>query len=156
MKKAVVTGGAGFIGSRFIDLFLKWEADFKIINIDNMTYAGDQGRLDALKNNNRYSFVEGNICNPEDLKPVLDGADAVFHFAAETHVDRSLLNAQIFFQTNAFGTHLLLQESMRAGVKRFVHISTDEVYGSRKNGFFRESDALKPTSPYSISKAPHL
>lgn len=150
--KILVTGGAGFIGSHFLRFILKEEPKYSIINLDKLTYCGDLSRLRDIENHSRYSFVEGDICDAELMNRLLKDCDAVIHFAAETHVDRSLLHAKDFIDTNIFGTYTLLEAAKKHRIKKFVHVSTDEVYGSRERGFFKEEDALNPTSPYSISK----
>jgi len=150
--KFLVTGGAGFIASRFIQLLLEKEPEAQVVNLDKLAYSGDLTRLKPCESNSRYSFVEGNICDRDVLSQIMPGVDAVFHLAAESHVDRSLLEASVFFETNCVGTQTLLDESLRHHIQRFIHVSTDEVYGSREVGFFTEKDALNPTSPYSISK----
>ncbi len=150
--KVLVTGGAGFIGSHLIRLWLKKNNRLEIVNLDKLTYCGDVSRLAELRSNPRYQFVEGDICDPSVVERAMRGCDGVVHLAAETHVDRSLLNAKVFIDTNVYGTYVMLEAARKAGVKRFVHVSTDEVYGSREKGFFKEKDALKPTSPYAISK----
>jgi len=153
MKRYVVTGGAGFIGSCFIRKLFEWESAARVVNFDKMTYAGDRSRLGALEKDGRYEFVQGDVADPRSLLPVLRGADAVFHFAAETHVDRSLLDARAFFATNASGVQTLLDCMKEVSAGRLVHVSTDEVYGSRDEGFFKETDPVGPTNPYSVSKA---
>lgn len=150
--KILVTGGAGFIGSHFVRFILKEEPKHSIVNLDKLTYCGDLSRLRDVENHPRYLFVEGDICDEELVDRLLKDCQAVIHFAAETHVDRSLLHAKDFIDTNIFGTYTLLEAAKKHRIKKFVHVSTDEVYGSREKGFFKEEDALNPTSPYSISK----
>ncbi len=151
-KKILVTGGAGFIGSHLIKLWLKTNPSVEIVNLDSLTYCGDPSRLEDLRRHERYQFIKGNICDPDIVKDTMRGCAGVVHLAAESHVDRSLLDGKVFFQTNTCGTYVLLEEARRTGVERFLFVSTDEVYGSRPKGFFKETDALHPTSPYSVSK----
>ena len=153
----VVTGGAGFIGSHFVRTALieKWAE--QVVVLDALTYAGNLENLAPVQRHAGYTFVHGDITQVDDVQKALgEGADAIFHFAAESHVDRSILSAADFVRTNATGTQILLDVARQAGVKRFVHVSTDEVYGSLELGTdkrFHESMALEPTSPYSASKA---
>ena len=152
MKKILITGGCGFIGSNFIHYLLQ-HSDYHLINFDKLTYAGDQDNLKGIKNQ-RYSFVKGDIINIEHVTKAMKNADCVIHFAAETHVDRSIIDASVFVQTNVVGTYNLLEAARQKGVKKFVHISTDEVYGSLgSEGYFNELSSLAPNSPYSASKA---
>lgn len=151
--KLVVTGGAGFIGARFVKLLLEREPSSQVLTVDKLSYSGDLTRLAEIEKNPRHSTVKADVADPEAMARALDGADAVFHFAAESHVDRSLLDSRAFFEANAAGTQTLLTAAKSAGVKKFVHVSTDEVYGSRAQGAFRETDPLNPTNPYSVSKA---
>jgi dTDP-glucose 4,6-dehydratase len=154
--KFVVTGGAGFIGSSFVRQLLAWEPSAHILVIDKLSYSGDTARLADSAKNPRYQFLHADIVDlprMSEAHAALAGAEAVFHFAAESHVDRSLQDSRVFFESNAAGTQALLGAAQAAGVKRFVHVSTDEVYGSRKEGASRETDALNPTNPYSVSKA---
>ncbi len=153
--KLVVTGGAGFIGSRFVRLLLERESgvSLKVLNVDKLSYSGDLGRVAQAASDPRYSFLQADLADPAAAQAAVEGADAIFHFAAESHVDRSLLDSRAFFESNAAGTQTLLAAAAKAGVKRFVHVSTDEVYGSRPTGAFRETDPMNPTNPYSVSKA---
>ncbi len=151
--KILVTGGAGFIGSYLIKLWLREDREVSIVNFDKLTYCGDLSRLSELEGNPRHIFFNGDVCNPKDLAHALEGCEAVVHLAAETHVDRSLLDGKVFFETNTYGTYALLEEARKKGVNKFLYVSTDEVYGSREKGFFVEKDALNPSSPYSVSKA---
>lgn len=153
MAKILVTGGAGFIGSNFIRYWLKTHPNDHIINLDVLSYAGNPDAVKEFENNSRVRFVRGNICNPTLVHSLLKDRDAVFHFAAETHVDRSILDSQAFLKTNVLGTHNLLENARKNKVKKFIFISTDEVYGSVKKGVFTEESSLKPNSPYSASKA---
>ncbi|MBN2070502.1 MAG: dTDP-glucose 4,6-dehydratase [Candidatus Krumholzibacteriota bacterium] len=153
MKKIVVTGGAGFIGSNFVRLLLKKKSNAKVIVLDKLTYAGNLDNLaDSLKDR-RFTFVKGDICNARLLGAILPGADIIYNFAAETHVDRSILEAGSFVKTDVVGTYTLLQNALKHEIPRFVQISTDEVYGSILKGKFRETDPMRPNSPYSASKA---
>ena len=151
--RIVVTGGAGFIGSNFIHHILKKYPKYKIINIDNLTYAGNLHNLKDIERNKNYKFVKADICDRKQIDKVIKGCDWIVHFAAESHVDRSIESADIFTLTNVLGTQVLLDAAVRHKIKKFIHISTDEVYGSRKKGFFKEIDILNPSSPYAASKA---
>ncbi len=155
--KILVTGGAGFIGSNFVRRTLEdaypglGGAD--VVVLDALTYSGNLENVSPVADSPRYSFVHGDIRDSELLDTILPGVDAVVHFAAESHVDRSVRDASIFVETNVLGTQRLLDASLRAGVSRFVHVSTDEVYGSIAEGSWDEDRALEPNSPYSASKA---
>jgi dTDP-glucose 4,6-dehydratase len=153
--KILVTGGAGFIGSDFIRYMLGAHPDYNIVNLDSLTYAGNLNNLKDCDTSQRYTFVHGDICNRTLVHSVMEryGIDTVVHFAAESHVDRSIADASIFVKTNVLGTYTLLEASKLQKVRRFIHISTDEVYGSIQEGSFRETDILSPSSPYSSSKA---
>lgn len=165
MKTYLVTGGAGFIGSNFIHyMFEKYNNDINIINLDALTYAGNLENLKGVENRENYTFVKGSICDKELLKKIFTEniIDYVAHFAAESHVDRSIVNPEVFVETNVLGTLTLLNQAKeswligddtyREGVK-FLHVSTDEVYGSLgETGFFTETTPLDPRSPYSASK----
>lgn len=152
--KILVTGGAGFIGSCFVRHMLNKHQDYKIINIDALTYAGNIANLDDIKNNPNYTFVHGNICDKKLVRELISECDAVVNFAAESHVDRSITNPEIFIETNVQGTLNLLQASKELGVDRYLQVSTDEVYGTLgKTGYFYETTPLAPNSPYSASKA---
>jgi dTDP-glucose 4,6-dehydratase len=149
-----VTGGAGFIGSNFVRWVLRREPDVRVTNFDKLTYAGNPASLRDVAEDPRYTFVQGDICDAEQLASLLPGHDAVVNFAAESHVDRSITGASEFVRTNVLGAQTVFEAAMRAGVERFLHISTDEVYGSvDEPGTFAEGDALEPNSPYSASKA---
>jgi len=153
-KKVLVTGGAGFIGSNFIRYALKQHADWEIVNLDKLTYAGNLENLKDVERDPRYRFVKGDIADRELVGRLLhDGFDAIINFAAESHVDRSLLDASPFIETNIKGTQVLLEAARQYKVGRFVHVSTDEVYGSAETGKFTEESPLRPNSPYSASKA---
>lgn len=149
----LVTGGSGFIGSNFIRYMLEKYPDHKIINLDKLTYAGNLDNLKDVESNPNYSFVHGDICDMDLVNKVMRQADQVVHFAAESHVDRSIDDCSVFVRTNVLGTHTLLESALKHGIKRFIHISTDEVYGSINEGSFKETDMLVPSSPYSASKA---
>ena len=151
--KLLVTGGCGFIGSNFIHYMLEKYPNCQIVNLDKLTYAGNQANLKDLENNPNYSFVKGDICDPVIVNEVMKTADQVIHFAAESHVDRSIDDGSVFVRTNVLGTNTLLQSALANEIKKFVHVSTDEVYGSIKEGSFTETDNLNPSSPYSSSKA---
>ncbi len=152
-KKLLVTGGAGFIGSHFLRRFLKTHADWQVVNFDQLTYAGNPVNLEDLKKNPRYRFTKGDVCDFEALKSAAEGAQALIHFAAETHVDRSIDDDLNFLRTNITGTRTVLEVVRRLGISRYLHVSTDEVYGSLPEGFADESYPLKPNSPYAASKA---
>ena len=152
--KLLVTGGAGFIGSCFIRYMLGKYPDYKIINLDALTYAGNLESLDDIKDNPNYRFVRGNICNFELVSMIMDNVDAVINFAAESHVDRSITGPEIFVETNIKGTLTLLQCAKQSNIPRYIQISTDEVYGTLgETGHFTEETPLAPNSPYSASKA---
>jgi dTDP-glucose 4,6-dehydratase len=151
--KIFITGGAGFIGSAFVRLVLTERPDFQLINFDALTYAGNLDNISDLKSD-RHQFVRGDIANPDDVLASLpDGCDAILNFAAESHVDRSIISAGAFLQTNIVGTQVLLDAARARRVTRFVQISTDEVMGSLQDGYFTESSPFAPNSPYAASKA---
>ncbi len=152
-KTILVTGGAGFIGSNFIHYWLKKYPDCRIVNLDKLTYAGNLDNLRDIENDPRYEFIQGDICDREVVRKVFEGIDGVVHLAAETHVDRSILDAGEFVKTDVLGSFVLFEACRETQVEFFIHVSTDEVYGSRAKGFFKEGDPLNPTSPYSASKA---
>jgi dTDP-glucose 4,6-dehydratase len=152
-RKYLVTGGAGFIGSNFIRRVLSEEADATVTNLDAMTYAGVQATVDELDEHLNHTFVRGDVKDAALLDEVLPGHDLIVHFAAESHVDRSIDGPSVFLETNVVGTGVLLDAALRVGVPRFIHVSTDEVYGSVAEGFPDESASLDPSSPYSSSKA---
>ena len=159
--KMLVTGGAGFIGSNFIRYIIKKYPDYKIVNLDLLTYAGNLENLSDIEEFygeaagalRRYYFVRGDIRDVNLVESIMPKVDAVVHFAAESHVDRSIKDPQGFLTTNILGTQVLLEAARKHSIKKFLHISTDEVYGSILNGYFKENDALLPNSPYSASKA---
>ena len=149
----LITGGAGFIGSNFIRYILNQYPDYKIINLDKLTYAGNLENLRDIENNPHYTFVKGDICNENIVdKLVSRQPDAIINFAAESHVDRSIIDPQSFIKTDILGAQTLLEAAKKYQIERFVQISTDEVYGSIKEGFFTEESSLRPNSPYSASK----
>ena len=153
--KMLVTGGLGFIGSNFIRYILSRYPECALVNLDLMTYAGNPANLKDIEDDPRYSFVRGDICDRECVTDVLERhqVDTIIHFAAESHVDRSISDAPVFVRTNVLGTHVLLEAARIQGIQRFIHVSTDEVYGSIPVGSFAETDGLNPSSPYSASKA---
>ena len=150
--KLFVTGGAGFIGSNYVHWVLE-HTDDTVTVFDALTYAGNLDNLRGLEDDRRFTFVKGDITDREAVLAALDGHDAVVHFAAESHVDRSIVSPDEFVHTNCDGTNVMCDVARRVGVERFLHISTDEVYGSIDEGSFRETDPLGPRSPYSASKA---
>ncbi len=154
--KLLVTGGAGFIGSNFILYWVKTHPNDFIVNLDKLTYAGNLENLKEIQGNSNYLFVKGDICNRETVKKAMDGVDVVVHFAAESHVDRSIMNPEDFVTTNVVGTQVLLDIAVEKKVKRFHHVSTDEVFGALELGSsskFTENAPYDPHSPYSASKA---
>lgn len=154
--KLLVTGGAGFIGSNFILYWLNNHPGDEVINYDVLTYAACLDNLKDVANNPHYKFVKGDICDPSAVNDVMSGIDTVVHFAAESHVDRSILEPSKFMQTNVVGTQVLLDAALKNGIKHFHHISTDEVFGSLELGSqdkFNENTKYNPHSPYSASKA---
>jgi len=151
--KLLVTGGAGFIGSNFIRMYMGDHPDCEITNLDKLTYAGNLENLRDVENDPRYHFVHGDICDREVVDGVMPGIDAVVNFAAETHVDRSIGDPEGFLRTDIFGVHVLLEAGREHGLDRFVQISTDEVYGPALSEPFPEDAALNPRNPYSASKA---
>jgi dTDP-glucose 4,6-dehydratase len=155
--RVLVTGGAGFIGSHYVRKALSGAyaslAEAEIVVLDKLTYAGNEANLAPVSDSPRLRFVRGDICDPTVVSQVMAGVDLVVHFAAESHVDRSILGAADFVVTNVLGTQTLLQAAVEAGVSKFVHVSTDEVYGSIESGSWPETHPLEPNSPYSASKA---
>jgi dTDP-glucose 4,6-dehydratase len=150
--KLFVTGAAGFIGSNYVRHVLSTTDDHVTV-FDALTYAGNLSSLDDVAGDSRYRFVQGDICDRAAVAAAMDGHDAVVHFAAESHVDRSIVDPDTFVRTNCLGTNVMCDVARTVGVDRFLHISTDEVYGSIDEGSFVESDRLGPRSPYSSSKA---
>ena len=152
----LLTGGSGFIGSNLVRLLIGERQDWRVVNLDKLTYAGNGENLADLDGHPRYRFVRGDIANGELVAEVVrsERIDAVMHLAAESHVDRSILSPAVFIETNVRGTQVLLEAARELGVKRFLHVSTDEVYGSLgPTGLFTEETPLAPSSPYSASKA---
>jgi dTDP-glucose 4,6-dehydratase len=149
----LVTGGAGFIGSHFVRHLLANEPGCRVVNLDKLTYAGNLENLEQVSGDTRYRFIQGDIADPAAAAAAMEGAEVAVNFAAETHVDRSIMSAEDFIRTDVLGVHTLLEAGRKAGLKLFLQISTDEVYGSIDRGSFREGDPLSPNSPYSASKA---
>jgi len=154
--KLLITGGAGFIGSNFILYVLRGHPEVTLVNVDALTYCGNLENLSSVEDNSQYRFVKANIADSEAMEPLFreNRFDAVINFAAETHVDRSITGPSVFLSTNVVGTQVLLGLSLKYQLKRFLQISTDEVYGSLpETGYFSETTPLAPNSPYSASKA---
>src|SRR5580698_28268 len=152
--KIFVTGGAGFIGSNFINHALDLSKGYSVVNYDKLTYAGNLANLESVAHNPQYAFIKGDICDAAAVEAAMDGCQTVVHFAAESHVDRSIYEPAPVIQTNVTGTFIMLQVSRTLGIERFVHISTDEVYGDMAPGTYaNEESKLQPSSPYSASKA---
>ncbi len=152
--KIFITGGAGFIGSNFIRHIFSLNKGYKIVNYDKLTYAGNLANLESVADNSNYSFVRGDICDTVAVEEAMSGCNAVVHFAAESHVDRSIYEPAPVIATNVTGTCILLQVARKLHIERFVHISTDEVYGDMApSAFANEDSPLQPSSPYSASKA---
>ncbi|PIN99068.1 MAG: dTDP-glucose 4,6-dehydratase [Candidatus Diapherotrites archaeon CG10_big_fil_rev_8_21_14_0_10_31_34] len=148
----LVTGGAGFIGSNFIKHYFSVYSDSKIVNLDKLTYAGRLENLKEIESNKNYSFIKGDICDKKVVEKAAKDSDIIINFAAESHVDRSIVSPEDFIKTDVFGTFVLLEEARKKDLE-FIQISTDEVYGSIESGLFSEESALMPSSPYSASKA---
>ena len=154
MSRILVTGGAGFIGSNFIRYMVNKYSEYEIINLDDLTYCGNLENLKDIENKDNYSFVKGNICDKAVVDELVEKSDYVINFAAESHVDRSISDPEIFIKSNVLGTQVLLNAAKQYGVEKYIQISTDEVYGSLgKTGYFKETTPLQPNSPYSASKA---
>jgi dTDP-glucose 4,6-dehydratase len=154
--KLLITGGAGFIGSNFILYWLSNHSQDEIVNLDKLTYAGNLENLKSIQDNKNYEFIHGDICDKEVVNKAMKGVDMVVHFAAESHVDRSIINSEDFIRTNVLGTHVLLEGALKNKINRFHHVSTDEVYGSlnlEEKNIFNERTNYNPRSPYSASKA---
>ncbi|OGG14686.1 dTDP-glucose 4,6-dehydratase [Candidatus Gottesmanbacteria bacterium RIFCSPHIGHO2_01_FULL_46_14] len=154
--KLLVTGGAGFIGSNFILYWMNQHPEDLVVNLDKLTYAGNLENLKEVEKNSTYKFIHGDICDAEVVARAMNNIDMVIHFAAESHVDRSITGPSPFVQTNVVGTHVLLESALKNKIKRFHHISTDEVFGSlelERPGKFSERTKYDPRSPYSASKA---
>lgn len=153
MERILVTGGCGFIGSNFLRYFLNDHPEYSIINLDKLTYAGRLENTADFSGNSRYQFVRGDICDESLVGSLMKQVSMVVHFAAETHVDRSIDSSSEFVRTNVVGTNVLLDAAKKCGIKKFIHFSTDEVYGSIAEGDATETYSLNPTSPYSAAKA---
>lgn len=153
MKKLLITGGAGFIGSNFIRHILGKYDDYRIVNLDSLTYCGNPDNLKDIEKNKRYKFIKGDITDSKLVQNTAKDCDMIVNFAAETHVDRSIKDPASFIRTNVFGTYTLLEAAKKLNTKLYIQISTDEVYGSILKGSFKETDPLSPNSPYSASKA---
>lgn len=153
LVKILITGGAGFIGSNFIRHIIRKYPDYQVTNLDKLTYAGNLDNLKDIERHPNYTFVRGDICDVKIVSEEAEGVDAIVNFAAETHVDRSILEPGSFIQTDVYGTYILLEAVKAGGIKRYIQISTDEVYGSIESGSFTEESPLTPSSPYSASKA---
>jgi len=152
--RILVTGGAGFMGSNFIKYVLKTHPSWQVVNLDKLTYAGNLDNLKEIKKNKNYKFVKGDTVNRGDVKKAIgQGVDKIFNYSAETHVDRSILKPEAFIKTDVFGTFTLLEAARQYNVAQYIQISTDEVYGSIKEGLFNENSPFEPNSPYSASKA---
>lgn len=151
--KILVTGGCGFIGSNFIRHILRKYPVYKIINLDKLTYCGNPDNLRDIEKDKRYTFIKGDICDKKAVESAIKSCDAVINFAAESHVDKSIEDASAFIRTNIHGVYVLLEASKRHNIKRFIQISSDEVYGSINKGSFKETSPLHPNSPYSAAKA---
>ena len=151
--KLLVTGGCGFIGSNFIRLMLKKYPAYKIVNLDKLTYCGNTDNLRDIESDKRYAFIKGDICDKKIVEKLMKDCDAVINFAAESHVDRSISDASEFIRTNIHGVYTLLEAAKRHNIKRFIQISSDEVYGSIHKGSFKEDSPIMPNSPYSAAKA---
>lgn len=152
--KLLITGGAGFMGSNFIKYILKKHPDWQVVNLDKLTYAGNLANLVEVSQNRNYKFVKGDIANPLDVvKAIEGGVDCIINYAAETHVDRSILEPEAFIKTDIFGTYTLLEAVKKYNVAQYIQISTDEVFGSITEGAFDEQSPFEPNSPYSASKA---
>ncbi|MDI6642151.1 MAG: dTDP-glucose 4,6-dehydratase, partial [Elusimicrobiota bacterium] len=151
----LITGGCGFIGSNFIRYILNKYHEYKIVNLDKLTYAGNPDNLKDIESNTNYNFVKGDICDATLVNRLCaeHNIDVIVNFAAESHVDRSILDPEAFIKTDVFGTYVLLESARKYNHKKYIQISTDEVYGSRLTGSFTEESPLKPSSPYSASKA---
>lgn len=150
--KLLITGGAGFIGSNFIRYILGSYPDYQIINLDKLTYAGDLRNCEDFSDNPNYEFIKGDITDSKLVNELAEKVDAIINFAAETHVDNSIKDATEFLKTNVIGTQILLDSAKKYNHKKYIQISTDEVYGEIETGEFTEKSPLKPSSPYSASK----
>lgn len=154
MTKILITGGAGFIGSNFVRYMLDNYKDYEIVNLDSLTYCGNLENLREIEDNPNYTFCKGDITDKDLVFKITSNADYIVNFAAESHVDRSIEDPEIFIKSNVLGTQVLLDAAKEYGIKKYLQVSTDEVYGSLgKTGYFREDTPLAPNSPYSASKA---
>lgn len=153
MKKLLVTGGAGFIGSNFVRHILNTRDDCAVVVLDALTYAGHLENLEDVKDDPRFSFIKGDIRNSDDVSTPVADADIVINFAAESHVDRSIYDPEAFITTDVMGVYALMEAARSHGVEKFIQISTDEVYGDVEEGFSTEVDPVSPNSPYSATKA---
>jgi len=151
--KLLITGGCGFIGSNFIKYMFKKHPAYKIVNLDKLTYCGNPDNLRDIERDLRYTFIKGDICDKKAVESAIKSCDAVVNFAAETHVDRSIEDASAFIRTNIHGVYTLLESAKKHNIKKFIQISSDEVYGSIRKGSFKETSLLHPNSPYSAAKA---
>ncbi|HRY52395.1 MAG TPA: dTDP-glucose 4,6-dehydratase [Candidatus Portnoybacteria bacterium] len=152
--KILITGGAGFMGSNFIKYIMAKHSDWQVVNLDKLTYAGNLENLAEVSQNKNYAFIKGDIANKEDVaRAIGEGVDKIINYAAETHVDRSILEPDAFIKTDVFGTYTLLEAARKYNVAQYIQISTDEVFGSIKEGSFDEQSPFEPNSPYSASKA---
>jgi len=151
--KILITGGAGFMGSNFIRYILKKYPSYEIVNLDKLTYAGNLENLRDIEKNQRYGFIKGDIADSKDVERAIRGVDALINYAAETHVDRSIIAPDAFIKTDVLGTFVLLEAAKKHQIKRFIQISTDEVFGAIEKGTTSEEASFKPRSPYSASKA---
>ena len=154
MTKILITGGAGFIGSNFIKYMINKYSEYEIINLDALTYCGNLENLKDIENKDNYTLIKGNICDKAIVDELVSKTDYVINFAAESHVDRSIVDPEIFIKSNVLGTQILLNATKEHGVEKYIQISIDEVYGTLgKTGYFTENTPLQPNSPYSASKA---
>ncbi len=153
LRKILVTGGAGFIGSNFTRYILRTYEDIEVVVLDKLTYAGNLDNLKEVEDNPRYRFVRGDICDEKVVEEVMRGCDCVINFAAETHVDRSIGDPSSFIMTDVYGTYVLLEATRKLGIPKFIQISTDEVYGDAGDTPSSEDSPLMPRSPYAASKA---
>jgi dTDP-glucose 4,6-dehydratase len=149
--KLLITGGAGFIGSNFVHYTLEKHPNYELVVLDKLTYAGNINNLKGMME--KITFIKGDICRKKDVQKAIKNCDVIINFSAETHVDRSIIAAGSFVKTDVLGTYMLLELSRKQGIKKYVQISTDEVYGSIERGSFKEIDPLNPSSPYSASKS---
>lgn len=151
--KILITGGLGFIGSNFIRHILKTHPNYYVTNLDVVTYAGNPANLEDIENKPQYRFIKGDIIKEKNIKKATKDIDIIINFAAETHVDRSILDPENFVRTNLVGTYMLLEYARKHDIQSYFQISSDEVYGGIEKGSFKEADSLTPSSPYSASKA---